>query len=125
MVVPRVVVELPQNPVDVVDEPSVLVKPSLQVVPSLNVVPEVMVVPDDVVKFPDSLVVVMMGADVVVDGLSLVVESGAAVVVVSGAAHSPTIDGTASGPVPIGTRLVPQSSLLATWMLRLSQSNTM
>lgn len=38
------------------------------------------------------------------------------------APHSPAIEGTASGPLPMATRWEPQSSLLAKWRLRLSQS---
>jgi hypothetical protein len=36
--------------------------------------------------------------------------------------HSPARDGTASSPLPIGTRCDPQSSDWARWMFRLSQS---
>jgi hypothetical protein len=44
------------------------------------------------------------------------------VVVVWGLPQSPSRAGTASGPLPMATREEPQSSLLATWMLRLSWS---
>jgi hypothetical protein len=58
-----------------------------------------------------------------VDPVEASVEVGSSEVLVeSEEAHSPTISGTESAPLPMATRLVPQSSLLASQTFSLSQS---
>lgn len=76
-----------------------------------------MVVGTAVVEF---VTLVMVGLEELVVGGTVLDE--AVVVVVTGLPHSPSREGTASGPLPMATSLEPQSSLLARWMLRLSQS---
>jgi hypothetical protein len=57
-----------------------------------------------------------------VDPVEASVEVGSSEVLVESEAHSPTISGTESAPLPMATRLVPQSSLLASQTFSLSQS---
>lgn len=71
-----------------------------------------------------SAVVSAEETDSVTDSEAVSVEVGAPEVVVESEPHSPTKSGTALGPVPMATRLVPQSSLLASQTFLLSQSYT-
>lgn len=57
-------------------------------------------------------------------GSGVDVGGGVEVGVSVGSAPQPSIEGTASLPVPMATRSLPQSSVLAMWTLRLSQSKT-